>query len=281
MKLVISRKGVDSRSGGIPSPIMPDGTLVPLPIPSRYGPKGYDHVSVNGFHLGPLVGDLAGARMKRHYLCHLDPDLDPKSCDRPRGWRPAFGQLEAAQKHLESHDVGPGDLFLFFGWFRAVEQSGGKWRYIPKSPNLHIIYGWLAVNERILLTDEAACDKRLKPWAEHPHLHMLDRSQNCLYLGAHQLPLATLEQEGAGLFRVVTDTRVLTDQSQSNRSRWKLPGWFHPKNGTSLSYHEDAGRWTPQGENCLLNSVARGQEFVLKNAAPEKVNDWLTSIFEG
>lgn len=32
MKVILSRKGFDSSNGGIPSPIMPDGTLLSMPI---------------------------------------------------------------------------------------------------------------------------------------------------------------------------------------------------------------------------------------------------------
>ena len=31
-KIILSRKGFDSSNGGIPSPIMPDGTLLSMPI---------------------------------------------------------------------------------------------------------------------------------------------------------------------------------------------------------------------------------------------------------
>lgn len=34
MKIILSRKGFDSENGGYPSPIMPDGRLISLPIPS-------------------------------------------------------------------------------------------------------------------------------------------------------------------------------------------------------------------------------------------------------
>ncbi len=33
MQIILSRKGFDSASGGGPSPILPDGTLLSLPIP--------------------------------------------------------------------------------------------------------------------------------------------------------------------------------------------------------------------------------------------------------
>ena len=35
MKIILSRKGFDSSNGGIPSPIMPDGTLISMPIPAK------------------------------------------------------------------------------------------------------------------------------------------------------------------------------------------------------------------------------------------------------
>jgi len=34
MKIILSRKGFDSEAGGYPSPILPDGTMLSLPIPS-------------------------------------------------------------------------------------------------------------------------------------------------------------------------------------------------------------------------------------------------------
>jgi len=34
---------------------------------------------------------------------------------------PIFGQINAAQSHLENNNVKEGDLFLFFGWFRKQD----------------------------------------------------------------------------------------------------------------------------------------------------------------
>ena len=33
-KIILSRKGFDSGCGGYPSPILPDGTIISLPIPA-------------------------------------------------------------------------------------------------------------------------------------------------------------------------------------------------------------------------------------------------------
>ena len=39
MKVILSRKGMDSESGVMASPILPDGTLLSLPIPDRKAKK--------------------------------------------------------------------------------------------------------------------------------------------------------------------------------------------------------------------------------------------------
>ncbi len=46
-RLILSHKGFDSRSGGCPSPIFPDGTMFSLPIPSG------DHEQF-ALHSGPV-----------------------------------------------------------------------------------------------------------------------------------------------------------------------------------------------------------------------------------
>ena len=44
MKLVLSRKGFDSSSGGVPSPIFADGTMLSLPIPDDGSSLRYEHL---------------------------------------------------------------------------------------------------------------------------------------------------------------------------------------------------------------------------------------------
>ena len=42
MKIIFSRKGFDSVSGRVPSPILPDGRLLSLPIPDKGSSIRYD-----------------------------------------------------------------------------------------------------------------------------------------------------------------------------------------------------------------------------------------------
>jgi hypothetical protein len=277
LKIVLSRKGFDSASGGAPSPILPTGKLVPLPIPATRDPHTYDEITINQIPLGALVEDLT--RIERTCRCHLDPDLDAGSLPRLAGWRPAFGQIDAAQSHLARYRIGVGDLFLFFGWFRVVEQIGSHWRYVRKAPDLHVIYGWMQVGEVIALAGVDGTTEHLAPFADHPHLHGRDRPSNTLYLAADCLDLPRISRPGGGIFSEVSDSRILTDIHQSKRSTWKLPEWFHPSSGTALSYNEKPDRWEIDGTDCILSSAARGQEFVLTHTRTEAAELWLQSIF--
>jgi hypothetical protein len=48
MRIVLSRKGFDSGSGGCPSPIFPDGSMLALPIPDRRSTVRYCDIASNG-----------------------------------------------------------------------------------------------------------------------------------------------------------------------------------------------------------------------------------------
>jgi hypothetical protein len=55
MKIILSRKGFDSSSGGVPSPIFSDGDMLSLPIPDRASTVKYDEIAGNSW---ATVGEL-------------------------------------------------------------------------------------------------------------------------------------------------------------------------------------------------------------------------------
>ena len=57
MKIILSRKGFDSSNGGIVSPIMEDGTLVSLPIPSDDRDR-FDDLVYCGHSYAKILQDL-------------------------------------------------------------------------------------------------------------------------------------------------------------------------------------------------------------------------------
>src|ERR1700678_123230 len=93
MKIILSRKGFDSSSGGVPSPIFPDGKILSLPIPDKSSTIAYNDIAGNNWAtVGELVQQLAG--IPRTHRAHLDPDLAAQSFPRTEEWRPIFGQVD-------------------------------------------------------------------------------------------------------------------------------------------------------------------------------------------
>lgn len=277
MKTILSRKGFDSEYGGAPSPILPDGTMISLPIPDRDAPITYADIQRGRINLGDMAVDLTRGDIRRDYRAHLDPDINLHAVSRRPGWRPIFGQQAAALGHLRNEGIGVGDLFLFFGWFRHVELHEGHWRYLRGSKPLHAIWGWMLVGEvypcRNLPTEVAA-------WATgHPHLHGTQPEANDLFVAADRLVVGGRAVPGAGLF-TENPPRVLT-LNGSSPSQWCVPAWMHPDRGlATLSYHGNVKRWKPRDESsCLLASVGKGQEFVLNVSDESVLTGWLDTIY--
>jgi len=260
MRIVFSRKGFDSGTGGVPSPILND-QLVWLPIPSRSEPIAYEDLTFKHHSLGKIVEDLTHRRIRRNRSVHLDPDLRHNACRRRRGWRPLFGQAGAEETHLRTHGVTVGDLFLFFGWFREVELHCGKYRYVKSAPDLHVIFGWLQVGCVISLPDSRFVQM---PWADyHPHVR---GSYGTIFVAGDNLKMGRQSYDipGGGYFADYHDSLRLTAPGGSGRSVWQLPRWFYPKgNRSPLTYHPDRSLFRAKGNHTILRSVARGQEFIL------------------
>ncbi len=126
MKIIFSRKGFDSASGGAPSPIFPDGRLLSLPIPDRRSTICYKEIRWHEYNLGTIVSELTRGRIRTTHRAHLDPDLYRKSLPRHRGWKPIFGQTGSARGHLRNQGIREGDVLLFFGLFRNVVFDGKR-----------------------------------------------------------------------------------------------------------------------------------------------------------
>lgn len=278
MKLILSRKGFDSSAGGKPSPIFPDGLMISLPIPDKASPIAYQDILGNQHaSVGELVEDLA--KRPPAHRAHLDPDLSAHALPRMRGWRPIFGQEGAAEKHLENHGVGAGDVFVFFGRFRRVERTAARWQYVRSCRPVHVIFGWLQVAEMVPVCEWPSGAK----WAHyHPHFHRQRHEANVIYVAAERLALPGLKSSaipGAGLFPCFTRQLQLTEPSCRRTSRWLLPECFDPKDRRSvLTYHGDQSRWRKVKDGVMLKAASRGQEFVLDcDDYPEAVN-WLREL---
>lgn len=288
MKVILSRKGFDSENGNSPSPILPDGTMFSIPIPSSNGPVTYSEITSNGANLGSIVESITSGKITGSMHAHLDPDLERNSLPRAPGWMPAFGQVNSALSHLDKQGITIGDLFLFFGWFRGAEELDNKTIKISESANnIHAIFGWLQVGEIIDVGNNHEEVIRLKPWLSmHPHVNGIDSKYNKIYIASDKLSLPSIKSElnipGGGAFRTISNSRILTHPDQDKRTLWVLPEEFSPTNeGSTMTYHGSHDRWslsTIPGK-VTVQSVSKGQEFVIQCSNQNAMNKWIEEIF--
>jgi hypothetical protein len=268
MRLILSRKGFDASPacGGCASPILPDGQMISLPIPYDTGRTTFAHLKPRGHDVGRMVAQLTDGRVAATAVAHGDPDLEHSTRSRSAGWRPAFGQDGAAQRHLEGQGVGAGDLFLFFGWFREVIKVRGRYGYRPRARNRHVIFGWLKVGQ-VLRVDLDAMPRWLE---DHPHAAAAGWAYNTIYVAANP--------EGGGIFPKADDSRTLTAADSVLRSVWRLPADFLPRGRPPLTYHGHSSRWVETADGCRLQTVAKGQEFVLNLDEYPGVRRWAEGL---
>lgn len=265
MRLILSRKGFDSAAGGGPSPILPDGTLVSLPIPEPNRFRRYAELHSSAGSLDTMLASLRGEAVDAKCRAHLDPDLNIASCPRTKGWVPAFGQDSSAATHLDKQGVGVGDLFIFFGWFRQTEVRQGSLRFVSGAPDLHVCFGWLRVG-RVL-------ESAIPGLEDHPHFRMRK-----LYDRNSRVYAASSTEKG-GVFPKFGRPLQLTRPNSAVRSDWELPGFFHPsRSPRPLSYHRNPDRWGRPAGRCTLRAVGRGQEVVLDVGVASEAREWATSL---
>ena len=239
MKIVFSRKGVDSGAGRCVSPVI-DGRCLSLPIPAPANlPSGRAY---NTLDLPAPVEDLSRRALRGTDMCHADPAF--------ANGRATLGQVGAAQTHLDNQAVGPGDVFLFFGAF------GEELR------RAHRIFGFLRVETVRRLGSRPTPEIMVDP--DHPHPHSRgDLAEwprnNTVYLG-----------EGAG--HAPADDALCLTVPHGNLTEWVVPGWLA---GKGMTYHRNPANWTAPGH---LRAAARGQEFVTDIGDDSEPHRWLDDI---
>jgi hypothetical protein len=251
----------------------------------------FDDVKFENDSIGNIVESLTNGKIHRSRYTHLDPDLRHDARERLSGWLPSFGQSDSAARHLELEGVTEGDLFLFFGWFKQTEQTKEGLQFVRGAPNLHVIFGWLHIGQKILNPTMESSIDWLRP---HPHVSgcsakpSVDNS-NIIYVAKQNLEVDGLESyPGGGVFNRISENLILTDPPKkkeiqtnqnatpSNRSVWRLPHWFV---NHKLSYHTNPNRITTREDNVILKSVGRGQEFVFDCGKSNEPLKWVRSMF--
>ena len=281
MKVILSRKGFDSANGGIASPIFEDGTMLSFPIPSKDHDKdkiAYEELTCNKILLNELLENL-GYRGDKY--CHLDPDLDSTRRVVPvKGWKPAFGQINQSASYLINNQIVSGDLFLFFGNFRHVVKSHGKYKFAHRNNNsaddpyygkeMQVIWGYLQVGE--IISDPKEQEKFF--W--HPHAcekRLFKEKNNLIFTAAERLSFAP-QMPGYGIFSY-DKKRVLTMPGKT-KATWKKQKAYDVDNINKI-YNRDSKRKNSAKDPKGIYYAGIWQELVLKDNKDSE--NWAKSIF--
>ena len=205
MKVVFSRKGFDSATGGAPSPIV-NGCPISLPIPA------YDRseTTYGNLGLGSLVMQVTRGKITASSFCHCDPMFEDGRC--------AFGQAGASQTHLSNNGVEKGDMFLFYGLFSDLD---GADRH-------HRIFGYLKIEEILRPSSNPKGAHQPKGFSiRHPHTLGQWNSNNAIYVGP-------------GRTATIDSPKLRLSLPNGPVSHWRIPSWLRD---TGLSYHQNPKRW--------------------------------------
>jgi hypothetical protein len=236
--------------------------MLSLPIPQPWDGDYYDELFYGSMSYLDIWQSLKPKQEYFETSCHLDPDLRSNiRLDVPEGWKPLFGQCDAAETHLENQGVIVGDLFLFFGWFRETEMKDGILSYKRGTKDAHMFYGYLQIGE--IVRGERISDY---PW--HPHSFYND-ANNTIYVASEHLIIDGEDTglPGAGTFKY-SEELILTMPGQT-KSRWRLPDFFKE---VDISCHSKDS-FKPEG---YFQSVRIGQEFVVSE--DDRVTQWAKNI---
>lgn len=205
MRIILSRKGFDSASGGGPSPII-NHVPVSLPIPT----KTRSRTTYGAIGLGDVVRAATKGRLGPDSICHEDPMFYDGLC--------AFGQTASAQSHLAKQGVGVGDTFLFFGLFAEID---GRDRH-------HRIFGYVRVEKILRLGRHPIMPAELANFPRpHPHTIGEWNDNNTVYLGH-------------GATAKVANEELRLSKVGGVASQWLVPSWLKE---ARLSYHGKEDRW--------------------------------------
>lgn len=251
-RVILSRKGFDSKYGGRPSPIFKNGDIFSLPIPQNgKSPKKFNELKFNGINGDQALKEVSATKVTSEDFCHYDPALNEKIG--------LFGQAGSAQSELKNNGVGTGDLFLFFGWFKKKDDP---------NVNVHKIFGWLQIDE-ILEGDREISTFLKRNNISHPHdPQYKEYKNNTIYVS----------KKNFGLFKKFSNDLVLTAPGYS-KSMWQFPkkyfGSVANKNGNIFL---NRLKWKDKNNLLVDTNIGPGQEFILDAKNSPRISFWAKSL---
>lgn len=280
MKVIFSKKGFDSEYGKIASPLLEDGTFLSLPIPQKTDKLCYTDIHYNKKTYDEIIFELSKLGLSYRFA-HLDPDLRYESKKRileENKWCGLFGQSGPAQGILRNCNIGKGDIFLFYGWFKEAESKNGMYHYKEKSQDFNAIWGYLEIDEIIDTKEKYDKYKSINPDViDHPHARYFEENiaikKNCIYTGAKEL-FFNKKLSGFGCIQNKTGkTSPKLTEAGKTKSNWMLPNdiFGDIKFDSHNKSFDNNGR---------VSWKTFGQEFVIDCKKHPKVENWVKNLIE-
>jgi hypothetical protein len=306
MKIILSRKGFDTTYGQRPSPILPDNSLISLPIPNmrftsgilynntKYSPLQYKNLQIPNnvrkslidydvnveklltYH--DLMSQLFSKRQfkdnntwysldkEKALYCHLDPDIRHDILPRPQEWKPIFGQEGTAQTHLENNKVEVGDLFLYYGWFQKTKVIEGKLSYDGPMNGGIHIIFGYLQIGSIIKKDKT----KIEPWmVYHPHFdkELWNEKKGNKNTFYIANEVLTLNNNYSGAgFFKYSDELVLTEQDPKINPNKNLTKWKYSYIPFKSTISFNLGNVGWNKERKFFKSPEIGQEMVVSDS---------------
>ena len=271
MKVILSRKGFEPTHGGIPSPIMPDGTLLLLPKPVEEGAVSYDNLSYQGLS----YYDIAVSLDKRlevtlnHAKCHTGCYITPLNHNPPLEWYPAYVHNGPLESHLSKQKVSVGDIFLFYGWFRQTEyDSMHRLRYVADAPEQNIVFSYFQIGA--IIKDISFFSKQYN-WQLHTFIDKSNTIPSTIYLPTKKLSYNN-HQPGCGILS--NSSKQILTKPGYNYNQWQLPDFLCTPDVT-ITYHNNRNNGFISGKD-YFKASAISEEFVIHGTYDLK--QWVHSM---
>ena len=196
-----------------------------------------------------------------------------------KGWKPAFGQINQSASYLINNQIVSGDLFLFFGNFRHVVKSHGKYKFARRNENpadsyygkeMQVIWGYLQVGE--IISDPKEQEKFF--W--HPHAcekRLFKEKNNIIFTAKENLSFAP-NMPGYGIFSY--DKKRVLSMPEKPKATWKQEKAYDVDNINKIN-NRDSKRKNSAKDPEGIYYAGIWQELVLKD---NKVSEnWAKSMF--
>lgn len=278
MKVILSRKGLDSTYCDIANLCINNTELVMLPIMSKNNTATYKDLSLCE---NPTTSNVVeqifnhSKTINTDTHCHVDPNLI--NFYKVDSFLGSLGQVNSSQAHLLNQGVSVGDIFIFFGLFNDCNTSQSEVK-VFKSKSKHIIFGYLQIGEIVYpnsLSNKERHDYESKySWLKlHPHWNkeiedFSNDKNNCIYI-ARETCTFDNSIKGYGTFNFDKDL-VLTKSSESTPTHWELSKELQ---GLKISYHNDNSQ-----KKDYFQSALRGQEFVIEECP--QAEQWAINLIK-